>query len=80
MTRRRLLRRHRHQANHRHAATDASVHEPLTRQLVAVDFVSCYVQRCVALDALCEAWPALNDALKTALMHGTSACIRLFCV
>lgn len=51
-------------------ATDASVHEPLTRQLVAVDFVSCYVQRCVALDALCEAWPALNDALKTALMHG----------
>jgi hypothetical protein len=51
-------------------ATDASVHEPLTRQLVAVDFVSCYVQRCVALDALCDAWPALNDALKTALTHG----------
>lgn len=48
---------------------DASVHEPLTRQLVAVDFVSCFVQRCVSLDTLCEAWPALNDALKIALAH-----------
>jgi hypothetical protein len=50
-------------------AIDPALHEPLTRQLASTDFLSCLIQRCVSLDTLCDAWPALLDAIKVTLAH-----------